>query len=152
MNIKTQERAFKGVFTLFEDLMFLEGKGFIARGLRPHLKGSFTEPGSILHRQFDAYPAYVADLIHYMDYQPGQRRRAIIQFGTRKQWRDVIPLIKDGFLFLADLYQRKKISAAEAERQIEQEFEDALNNITLDELVKTHDNVSKNEFRTCLVD
>ncbi|MFC2001922.1 hypothetical protein ACFLUZ_05425 [Chloroflexota bacterium] len=63
---------------------------------------------------------------------------------------DLEVVAKQGFLFLADLYQSEGITAAEAERLITQGFIDALTGITLDELVKIHDNVSENDIRDAL--
>ena len=49
MGNSTQQRAIKGLITLWEDICFVQGKGFLVRQLKPHIEAALAEPGSFIH-------------------------------------------------------------------------------------------------------
>jgi len=50
MDASTQQKAIKGAIDLWEDICFVQGKGFMARQLKPHIQIALEEPGSAIHR------------------------------------------------------------------------------------------------------
>jgi hypothetical protein len=150
MDIETQQRAISGIITSFEDVSSLRGQEDVAQRVRPYLQGSFKEPGSFLHRLLEANPGVANQWMRYESVPSSMRRQIISQSINSKTWEDAIPIGYQSFLFLAELYKDKGITAAEAEKLVKKAYEDALNNVTLDELVTLHDNVSKNDIRDAL--
>jgi hypothetical protein len=99
MEISTQQRAINGLIDLWEDICFVQGKGFMARQLKPHIQIALEEPGSAIHRLIEAMPDREEWYIRYANYSGpgfrgklkritgisiGQRRKIIGQNLTRK--------------------------------------------------------------------
>jgi hypothetical protein len=150
MDIQTQQRAISGIISSFEDVSFLRGQEDVCQRVRPYLQGSFKEPGSYLHRLLEANPGVTNQWMRYESVPSSIRRQILSQNINSKTWEDAIPMGYQSFLFLAELYKDKGITAAEAERLVKKAYEDALNDVTLNELVKLHHNVSENDIRDAL--
>lgn len=151
MEVSTQERAIKGLVDLWEDICFVQGKGFIARQLKLHIQKALKEPGSAIHRLFEATPGKAEWYISYGKKPKGLRRRIIGQNLTRKAVQELTWLFKRGIYNLAIAYRSEGITAAEAERRINRQYRDALSTITLKELVKADDNATyKNEVHNLM--
>jgi len=166
MEISTQQRAIKGLIDLWEDICFVQGKGLMARQLKPHIQIALEEPGSAIHRLFEAMPDREEWYIRYDNYSSpgfrgkvrkitrisvGQRRKIIGQNLTRKAVQESARLFKHGMYILGSGCHSMGISAAEAERRIDRQYEDALSTIPLRELIKADDSTTyENEFRNLM--
>ncbi len=166
MDAKTQEKAINGAIALWEDIYFVQGKGAMARQIKPLIQEAFREPGSFIHRFMEVAPDKAEWYIRYANYSSpgfrgkikritgisiGQRRKIIGQNLTKKSHQQLARLFKHGMYTLAVVCHNMGISAAEAERRINQQYENALSDITLKELVKADDSATyENEIRNIM--
>lgn len=148
---KENEQAIVGLINLWEDLLFIRGKGSAARQLKTLLQDALSEPGSYIHRLIEATPNREAWFFRYASYPVGWRRKIIGQNLSRKAIQELAWLFQRGIYYLVLGCLRGGITAAEAERRINQQYEEALSTITLKELVKASDGVAyDNEIRNLL--
>ena len=105
MEIGIQQRAINGLIDLWEDICFVQGKGFRARQLKPHIQIALEEPGSAIHRLIGAMPDREEWYTRYANYSSpgfrgkigkiagisiGQRRKMIGQNLTRKEVQELL--------------------------------------------------------------
>jgi hypothetical protein len=143
-------KAVQSIIFSWGDLLRVRGRLSEFDNMEFYLYESLSDPAPILSRLFREKPDLLVGLIVY-NRKPIEQRIKVVSEQIRKQpWQDVLPLIDQSFSFLADLYKSKGITLANAEKLIEKKFEDALSNITLDELVGIHEGISENEIRDAL--
>ncbi|MFC2040428.1 hypothetical protein ACFLTW_04575 [Chloroflexota bacterium] len=166
MEISAQQRAINGLIDLWEDICFIQGKGHKARQLKPYIQTALIEPGSVVHRLIEYLPDREEWYTHYDNYSRpglrgkvgkivggsvGQRRKIISHNLTKKTIQDLALLLKHGMYILGSGCHSMGVSAAEVERRIYRQYEDALSDIPLKELIKDEDNTTyENEIRNLM--
>lgn len=134
MDSDTQQRAIKGLITLWEDICFVQGKGLLVRQLKPHIEAALAEPGSLIHRLIEAMPDHAKWYVNW-SHQPTETRRKLISKAfNQKIIRETVWLFHH-LCLLARVHQCEGITVAEAERLIHKQYKDALSTITLKELL-----------------
>ena len=58
MNINTQEKAIKGLITLWEDIYFVQGKDKVAARLKPGIQNALKEIGPLFFSLAEGFAKY----------------------------------------------------------------------------------------------
>jgi len=135
MDLETQKKAIKGLIDLWQDIYFVQAKPLFVRRLRPYIEASLEEPGSPIHKILEKERGQAEFYIKYSKYPKGKRRKLLSQELSKKAVQELVWILKRGMYYSAFGYISEGITAAEAERRINEQFEDALTSITLKELV-----------------
>ena len=141
MDANTQ-RVIQGLITLWEDIWFVTGGSIVSKALKPLVCDTLREPGSFIEKAIASMPDNARWFISYANLPVGKRRKATSESLTRKEGKQLAWLLKRGLPLLAISCRSEGITAAEAERRLIQQYEDALSTITLKELVKADDSVT----------
>ena len=112
---------------------FIQGKAVTAYELKPYVKAALAKPSPHIHNFFETSPEMAPACITYAKLPTEWRAISLVLAG--KDIEDKIYIFKDYFYGMAVLYITFGITAAEAERWLEQSFERVLSHITLRELL-----------------
>lgn len=140
MRSTLDQKAIDGLVELWADIFrneiyFVQGKAFKTYQLKPYVKAALAEPDSatLCHIQSPRAGAYVT----YASL-PIELREIVLAL-TEKDVEDDLYFFKRLFYGFAVLHNTLGITAAEAERRLEQSFNRDLSHVTLKELLNKPD-------------